>query len=62
MRYGSQPSSLLEWFAFKSGKVPLPILDTLLAPLQARAVMAAGRCGVFTSLADRSSTARELAL
>ena len=30
MRYGSVATNFGEWIAFRLGKVPLPILDTLL--------------------------------
>jgi SAM-dependent methyltransferase len=51
----------LEWLAFRAGQVPLPALDLLLGPLQARVLMAAERCGVFTALAGTESRAGDLA-
>ena len=42
MRYGSVATNVGEWLAFRLGQVPLPILDTVLGPMQARALMAAG--------------------
>src|SRR4051812_3137123 len=51
MRYGVIASNPLEWLASKVGQIPLPVLDTLLPIVQARALMAAGRCGVLRALA-----------
>lgn len=66
MRYGSQATNVGEWVAFRLGKVPVPILDLLLGPLQSRALIAAGNAGVFERLALGSAhveaLAKELAL
>lgn len=61
MRYGSQATSLGEWVAFRLGKVPVPILDVMLGPLQARALMAAGKAGVFERLAKGAANVEVLA-
>ncbi|MBX3226076.1 MAG: methyltransferase domain-containing protein [Labilithrix sp.] len=62
MRYGLAASNLPEWVALKLLDAPLPVLDTLLGPLQARAVIAAERAGVFRKLAkDGPITAPKLA-
>jgi len=61
MRYGAAPNNLLEWLALKLDKAPLPVLDTCLAPMQARALIAAVRCGALATLAQRGLTTHALA-
>lgn len=61
MRYGAQPTNLLERFAFLANKVPLPILDVLVGPLQAQALIAAVRAGVFRLLGRDQLSVAELA-
>jgi hypothetical protein len=61
MRYGAVETNLGEWLALKLGKVPLPILDVLLGPLQARALIAAGKTGVLGRLARGPATTEALA-
>src|SRR4051794_30058828 len=61
MRYGSQATNVGEWLAFRLGKAPVPILDVLLGPMQSRALMAAGKAGVFERLAHGSASAELLA-
>lgn len=61
MRYGASPSSALEWLALTLGKVPLPILDTTVPVLQARALMAATQHGVLDAIADGALSSEELA-
>jgi hypothetical protein len=66
MRYGAAITNLGEWIALRLGLVPLPILDTLLGPIQARALMVAGEAGLLRRLARGPATtdalARELSL
>jgi hypothetical protein len=61
MRYGARPEGLAEWLAFFSGKVPVPVLDTLVPLVQTRALMAAANHGVFSALADGPADAPALA-
>jgi 2-polyprenyl-3-methyl-5-hydroxy-6-metoxy-1,4-benzoquinol methylase len=61
MRYGIRPSDPLEWFALYTKKIPVPILDVLLGPLQARVLMTAGKVGLLAALADGSAASQELA-
>jgi len=51
MRYGTIPKGVQERLAAALGVVPYPMLDVLVAPLQARALIEAQRAGVFKSLA-----------
>lgn len=66
MRYGVIPTRLIEWVALRLGKAPLPVFDSLLAPVQARALIAAQRAGVLTRLArgpaPTATLAHELSL
>jgi hypothetical protein len=60
------PTRWVERLALRLGQAPQPVLDTLLAPLQARALMAAQRAGVLARLdrapAPAATLARELGL
>ncbi len=61
MRYGTIPQGLKERLAAALGVVPYPMLDVLVAPVQSRALIAAGRSGVFKALGTASLTTPELA-
>ncbi|HEX4348534.1 MAG TPA: methyltransferase [Vicinamibacterales bacterium] len=61
MRYGIKPANPAEWLALKLHKIPLPIIDTLLPIVQARALIAANNAGVLRRLASGGATASELA-
>lgn len=50
MRYGTIPKGLKERLATALGVVPHPMLDVLVGPLQARALIAAQRASVFAAL------------
>ena len=62
MRYGTIPKGLKERLATFLGVVPYPMLDVLVAPLQARALIAAERASVFKALGERTATTSDLAL
>lgn len=61
MQYGVSPSNLLESLALRLGQVPIPVLDALLPPMKARAILVAVRLGVFEALAEGGLTAAEVA-
>ena len=61
MRYGTIPKGLKERLAVGLGLVPYPMLDVLVAPVQARALIAAERARVFDALGEKPSTTAELA-
>lgn len=61
MRYGAVGTNLGDWIAFGLGRIPFPVLDTLLGPIQARALMAAGRSGVLDRLTKSDATTEALA-
>ncbi|MBK5255597.1 MAG: hypothetical protein JJE39_06155 [Vicinamibacteria bacterium] len=61
MRYGTIPKGLKERLATVLGVVPYPMLDVLVAPLQARALIAAERAAVFRALEEGEATTPDLA-
>lgn len=61
MRYGTIPRGLKERLATLLGVVPYPMLDVLVAPLQARALIAASRACVFKALGDKPASTPDLA-
>jgi len=52
MRLQIVPGSLSEALSLATGKVPLPVLDTLLPLVKPRALMAGERLGVFEPLRE----------
>jgi SAM-dependent methyltransferase len=63
MRYGTIPRGLKERLATALGVVPYPMLDVLVAPLQARALIAAERASVFRAMSEDggAATTKDLA-
>ncbi len=61
MRYGTIPRGLKERLAVALGVVPYPMLDVLIAPLQARALIAAERASVFKALGEKPAATSEIA-
>lgn len=61
MRYGTIPKGLKERLAVFLGVVPYPMLDVLVAPVQARALIAASRASVFKALGERPAATSDLA-
>lgn len=61
MRYGTIPRGLKERLAEVLGVVPYPMLDVLVAPVQARALIAAARASVFKALGEKAADTPELA-
>src|SRR5262249_55158920 len=55
------PESLAERLALWTGKVPVPIVDTIFPLLKARSLMAAERLGIFEALRDAPLSALGLA-
>ncbi len=58
MRYGMSVSTAFEWLAHRARKIPVPILDVMVAPMQAQALIAAVEVGIFASLARGHSRER----
>lgn len=61
MRYGTIPKGLKERLAVLLGVVPHPMLDVLVAPVQARALIAAARASVFKALGEKDEDTTGLA-
>lgn len=61
MRVGSRPETLVERLAGGLGLLPLPLLDTLPAMLQARSLIAASELGLFDALHGGPLAASRLA-
>ena len=61
MKYGVTPTNLFERIALATGKVPIPLIDSLFGIIKARALMAGVRLGVFQALAGGPQTAAQLA-
>jgi len=61
MRVGMIPENILEWILTRGNAVPFPVADTFVAILQARAVLAATRLGLFDYLAKQPASVAELA-
>src|SRR4051812_20075434 len=63
MRYGVTPTNLTEWVGLKVVRVPvpLPIADTILGPVQSRALIVAEQAGVLRKLSRGAATAKTLA-
>ncbi len=61
MRYGTIPKGLKERLAVLLGVVPHPMLDVLVAPVQARALIAAARASVFQALGEKDEDTPGLA-
>lgn len=61
MRYGTIPKGLKESLAALLGVVPYPVLDVLVAPIQARALIAASRASIFQALGEGAASTSDLA-
>jgi len=61
MKIGVIPENMLERVALAVGAVPRPLLDTHVAMMLARTIMAATKLGVFEALASGPLTAHEVA-
>ncbi len=60
MRLTARPESLLEFLALAAGEAPRPLIDTHLALIAARAVMAGSTLGVFEALREGPRPLAEL--
>lgn len=61
MKYGVIPENLIERLMLMSGKVPLPVIDSLFTLMKARVLMAGVSLGVFEAMKDGWHTAPDLA-
>jgi ubiquinone/menaquinone biosynthesis C-methylase UbiE len=61
MRIGSKPDGPLEWLLVKANKIPLPLIDSFSAMMNARAILTANEIGLFNALVERPLPPRVLA-
>ena len=61
MRLGAIPQNFTESIALTAGLVPTPLLDTLVALLLAKTIMAATAVGIFQALEGEPLTTDEIA-
>jgi predicted O-methyltransferase YrrM len=61
MKLRARPDNLLERIALLGNRAPAPLIDTQVALLSARAIMAGTELGVFSALLKRGLTAAEVA-
>jgi predicted O-methyltransferase YrrM len=61
MKLGTVAENPLEWALLRTGLVPTPLLDTIIALLLARAVMVGTKLGVFEALAAGPLPAEKIA-
>src|SRR6516164_1690669 len=61
MKYGVIPSNIFERIALWSGKVPVPLFDSIYSIMKVRSLMAAVKLGVFEALRDGPLMAAEVA-
>lgn len=62
MRLGAVPQSLVEFLGLASGAVPTPLMDTVVALLLARTLMAATALGLFDALEDGALSAEAISV
>lgn len=62
MRIGMVPESIIERLLIKANAIPFPVADTFAAILQASAVIAAARLGIFDKIAKKPASVSELAI
>lgn len=61
MKYGAIPENLLERFALWTGKVPLPLIDSVFGLMKARVLMAGVSLGIFEAMREGKHTAADVA-
>jgi len=61
MRVGAIPDGLLESLLVKANQIPLPLVESFSAMMNAKAILAANEIGLFNALDRRASTPRVLA-
>ena len=61
MKVGSKPDGLIERLLVKANRVPVPLIDSFSAMMNAKAILAANEIGLFSELADGPLAAGELA-
>jgi SAM-dependent methyltransferase len=61
MKVGAIPDGLVEKLLLRSNQIPTPLIETLSAMMNAKAILAGNELGVFNALSQKSLTPRVLA-
>ena len=61
MKYGPTPENLMERLVLMSGKIPIPMIDSLFTLMKARSLMAGVSLGVFEAMHEGFHTTADLA-
>ena len=61
MKVGSKPKGLVEWLLVKANQIPVPLIDSFSAMMNAKAILVANEMGLFNALVERPLPARVLA-
>lgn len=61
MKVGSKPQGLIEWLLVKANQIPVPLIDSFSAMMNAKAILAANEIGLFNALVERPLPPRVLA-
>lgn len=61
MKVGSKPKGLVEWLLVKANQIPVPLIDSFSAMMNAKAILVANEIGLFNALAQRPLPPRVLA-
>jgi 2-polyprenyl-3-methyl-5-hydroxy-6-metoxy-1,4-benzoquinol methylase len=61
MKLSAQPQNLIEYIGKLSGKAPIPLVDTHIAFIAARAIMEGVDCGIFEAVAEQPKSIEQIA-
>jgi ubiquinone/menaquinone biosynthesis C-methylase UbiE len=61
MKVGTKPKGLVEWLLVKANQIPVPLIESFSAMMNAKAILAANEIGLFNALAEHPLPARVLA-
>ena len=61
MKVGTKPKGLVEWLLVKANQIPVPLIESFSAMMNAKAILVANEIGLFNALVERPLTARVLA-
>ena len=61
MKVGTKPKGLVEWLLVKANQIPVPLIESFSAMMNAKAILVANEIGLFNALAERPLSARVLA-
>jgi ubiquinone/menaquinone biosynthesis C-methylase UbiE len=61
MKVGTKPRGLVEWLLVKANQIPVPLIESFSAMMNAKAILVANEIGLFNALVERPLPARVLA-